>query len=171
MKLNRKMLNSAAAMLGMLVATAASASSITVPMYLTNANGQGQAVGSIKIQDERCGVLLTPSLHDLPPGLHGFHIHTNPSCADSGMAAGAHLDPSHSDEHNGPYEVKSHLGDLPVLIVNKDGNATLPIFAPRLTLAKFKGHALMIHVNGDNYSDQPEKLGGGGARMACGVVS
>jgi len=28
----------------------------------------------------------------------------------------------------------------------------------------------MVHVGGDNHSDHPEKLGGGGARMACGVV-
>ncbi|HSS64217.1 MAG TPA: superoxide dismutase, partial [Gammaproteobacteria bacterium] len=26
------------------------------------------------------------------------------------------------------------------------------------------------HASGDNYSDQPKALGGGGARMACGVV-
>ena len=30
--------------------------------------------------------------------------------------------------------------------------------------------ALAIHVGGDNYSDQPAPLGGGGARIACGVV-
>jgi len=28
----------------------------------------------------------------------------------------------------------------------------------------------MVHVGGDNYSDNPEALGGGGARMACGVI-
>lgn len=154
----------------LLVGNAAWASSMTIPIFLTDASGQGQSVGTIKVQDERCGVLITPDLHNLPPGIHGFHIHANPSCADAGMAAGAHLDPQHTDEHNGPFEVKSHLGDLPVLIVNNDGRATLPVFAPRLTLAKFKGHALMIHAGGDNYSDQPAKLGGGGARMACGVV-
>ena len=27
----------------------------------------------------------------------------------------------------------------------------------------------MIHSGGDNYSDEP-KLGGGGARVACGVI-
>ena len=26
----------------------------------------------------------------------------------------------------------------------------------------------MVHVGGDNMSDQPEALGGGGARYACG---
>ena len=29
----------------------------------------------------------------------------------------------------------------------------------------------MIHVGGDNYSDMPLPLGGGGARIACGVIA
>jgi superoxide dismutase, Cu-Zn family len=28
----------------------------------------------------------------------------------------------------------------------------------------------MIHAGGDNYADAPKPLGGGGARVACGVV-
>jgi Cu-Zn family superoxide dismutase len=28
----------------------------------------------------------------------------------------------------------------------------------------------MVHAGGDNHSDHPAMLGGGGARMACGVV-
>jgi Cu-Zn family superoxide dismutase len=28
----------------------------------------------------------------------------------------------------------------------------------------------MVHVGGDNYSDKPKPLGGGGARFACGVI-
>jgi superoxide dismutase, Cu-Zn family len=28
----------------------------------------------------------------------------------------------------------------------------------------------MIHAGGDNYADQPQPLGGGGARIACGVI-
>jgi superoxide dismutase, Cu-Zn family len=42
--------------------------------------------------------------------------------------------------------------------------------APHLPVADVKGHSIMIHVGGDNYSDQPAPLGGGGARFACGVV-
>jgi Cu-Zn family superoxide dismutase len=42
--------------------------------------------------------------------------------------------------------------------------------APRLKVADAEGRALMIHAGGDNYSDQPKPLGGGGARIACGVV-
>ena len=37
-------------------------------------------------------------------------------------------------------------------------------------LADVKGRALMVHVGGDNYSDTPKPLGGGGGRLVCGVV-
>lgn len=144
--------------------------SITIPIVLLNANGENRAIGTITAEDATCGVLLTPHLHDLPPGIHGFHIHVNPSCADAGMAAGGHFDPKQTGEHNGPYKKHGHLGDLPVLVVNQDGTATLPTLAPRFKLADMQGHAFMIHAHGDNYSDQPEKLGGGGARIACGVI-
>jgi len=29
----------------------------------------------------------------------------------------------------------------------------------------------MVHAGGDNFSDQPEPLGGGGPRIGCGVVN
>jgi len=44
------------------------------------------------------------------------------------------------------------------------------VHAPKLTLADLKGRSIMIHANGDNHSDTPKKLGGGGARVACGVI-
>lgn len=57
------------------------------------------------------------------------------------------------------------------LVVNADGTATYPLLAPRLkSLSELKGHSLMIHKGGDNYSDKPAPLGGGGARFACGVI-
>jgi Cu-Zn family superoxide dismutase len=43
--------------------------------------------------------------------------------------------------------------------------------APRVSTENLKGRALVIHSHGDNYSDDPEPLGGGRARVGCGVVS
>lgn len=142
---------------------------ISIPMYLTAKQGLGAWIGTIIATEKPYGVLLIPNLHGLPPGLHGFHIHQNPSCFDNGMAAGSHLDPSHSNQHLGPYG-KGHLGDLPVLEVDNNGNATLPILAPRLRLNELKNHSLIIHANSDNYADIPTKLGGGGIRIACGII-
>lgn len=130
----------------------------------------GKKLGFVHFQDTQYGLLITPHLHDLPPGLHGFHIHVKPSCANNGMAAKGHLDPVHQDKHLGPYNPISHLGDLPALFVDQAGKATLPILAPRLKVKMIKKHALMIHKGGDNYSDTPLPLGGGGARFACEVI-
>lgn len=156
-----------AALTGMSLARA----SVTIPVYMTSTVGQGKNIGTIEAQDSFCGVLLKPNLHDLPPGIHGFHIHVKPDCGNNGLAAGGHLDPQNTDQHLGPYNKHGHLGDMPVLIVNQDGTANLPTLAPRFRLAAMKGHAFMIHAGGDNYSDKPEKLGGGGARIACGIIS
>jgi Cu-Zn family superoxide dismutase len=142
---------------------------IVVKMYQTALTGNGLFIGTIKLTETPYGVMITPSVY-LTPGLHGFHVHENPSCEDMGMAAGGHLDPEHTGKHAGPYSSKGHVGDLPVLYVNKNGVANLPSLAPRLKLADLRGHALMIHFGGDNYADYPQKLGGGAARIACGVI-
>jgi Cu-Zn family superoxide dismutase len=125
--------------------------------------------GNIVLTDSLYGTLIEPNLRGLAPGPHGFHLHENPSCADYGNAAGGHFDPAHTNKHLGPYQ-QGHLGDLPVLWVDKDGKATTAVLAPRLKLKEFVGHSLMIHEGGDNYADTPQKLGGGGTRIACGVV-
>ena len=144
---------------------------ISVPMYVTSKLGAGNSVGSVSISETKYGLLFTPHLHSLAPGSHGFHVHQNPSCESSGMDAGGHLDPAHTNKHLGPFNDAGHLGDLPILYVNADGTATLPVLAPRLRNIKdIEHHALMIHEGGDNYSDAPEKLGGGGARMECGII-
>src|SRR5262245_36518444 len=82
-----------------------------VPMTLVDARGVGSAIGEVALTETRYGVVLTPSLVGLPPGLHGFHVHENPSCApaekDGAMAAaqaaGAHYDPQHSGKHGLPW--------------------------------------------------------------------
>lgn len=144
----------------------------TVSMNFTAENGVGASAGTVQISETPYGLLFTPKLHSLTPGAHGFHIHQNASCDKNGMAAGGHFDPKNTGKHLGPYDDKGHDGDLPVLYVNADGSATAPVLAPRLhSISEISQHALMIHNAGDNYSDVPEKLGGGGARMVCGVIN
>ena len=144
---------------------------------MSSLEGMHPPVGTITIRQTSWGLLLTPKLEGLPEGVHGFHIHEKPDCGlqgsgakeGSGMAAGGHFDPDDTESHKGPYG-PGHLGDLPVLIVNSDGTATTPVLAPRLrSIQQIHNRSLMIHGGGDNYSDTP-KLGGGGARIACGVI-
>ncbi len=150
--------------------TCVMAQSLTITLNRTAKKGVGAAIGTVTFKDAYRGLLITPHLHGLTPGLHGFHIHQHPSCANAGMAAGGHLDPKHTGKHLGPYNSKGHLGDLPALYVDTKGRADLPVFAPRLHVYNLYNHAVMIHQGGDNYSDTPEKLGGGGERIACAVV-
>ena len=156
--------------LSAVLAYGAAQAAVVVPMYQVTTQGTKTNLGTVTLTDSPYGLMLTPNLHGLTPGAHGFHIHENPSCADAAMAAGGHLDPNGRNLHLGPYNNLGHLGDLPVLVADVNGDATLPIVAPKLTLAQTDGHALMIHAGSDNYADTPEKLGGGGARFACGVI-
>lgn len=165
-------------MLATVCATSAvNAGDLKVVMNQVTEAGVGRAIGAVAVVDTKHGVVLSPKLTDLSPGMHGFHVHQNPACDAKekddkmvpGLAAGGHYDPHNTGLHAGPYG-EGHLGDLPALYVDANGNATYPILAPRLQVADLRGRSLMIHAGGDNYSDNPEKLGGGGARVACGVV-
>ena len=37
-------------------------------------------VGTVTITESNYGLVFTPNLNGLEAGLHGFHIHQNPSC-------------------------------------------------------------------------------------------
>lgn len=139
-----------------------------------------ETIGSILVKDhDDDGVVFIPDLSGLTPGLHGFHIHQNGDCAAAmkegekvlGGAAGGHFDPENTGEHNVPWSEDGHEGDLPALFVDEDGTATHPVFAPELERDDIEGKAIIIHAGGDNYSDTPKKLGGGGERVACGVIT
>lgn len=152
--------------------------SVVIKMQVLKAEGN-QDVGEVTVTQSKYGLVFTPNLHGLPEGLHGFHIHENPSCEPAekdgapvlGLGAGGHWDPKKAKKHLFPWSDDGHLGDLPALFVAKDGTATYPVLAPRLkSLKSILGRALMIHAGGENHSDHPAALGGGGPRMVCGVI-
>lgn len=153
------------------------ASAVTVEMYKVSKDGIDGKIGTVEIEPGPQGTKITPDLQGLSPGAHGFHLHEHGSCepgkadgeARAAMAAGGHYDPEDTGQHAGPYG-QGHLGDLPVLYVNADKRAVDPMLAPRIKPEQMAGKALVVHAGGDNYADEPEKLGGGGARVACGVV-
>jgi Cu-Zn family superoxide dismutase len=179
-----RMMKIAAIALGALVAAAAGSAAaakapkpVKVQINFIDATGIGKPAGTITIKETAEGLELDTKLKGLPPGEHGFHLHENGSCAvadkegkpTAGQAAGGHFDPDATKAHKGPGG-GGHKGDLPKLEVDPKGvaNAKLPVAG--LKLADVEGKALMIHEGGDNYSDQPKPLGGGGTRIACGVI-
>jgi Cu-Zn family superoxide dismutase len=104
-------------------------------------------------------------------------VHENPGCEPkekdgkvvAALAAGGHYDPKGTKRHGMPWG-EGHLGDLQGLVVKADGKADYPVLAPRLKMDDMQSRAIIIHAGGDNYSDEPAPLGGGGARIACGVI-
>lgn len=160
------------------VSPVAHTASVDVPLNLVDEKGAVSSIGNITIGESAHGLVFTPNLAGLPSGIHGFHIHDKPSCDPAekdgkpvaALGAGGHWDPEKTGRHEGPFG-SGHLGDLPALYVAADGKATYPVLAPRLkSLDEVRGHALMVHAGADNHSDHPAALGGGGARMACGVI-
>ena len=150
---------------------------ITVQMSTVDEKGIGKSIGEVTVGETPYGVVFSPTLAGLPPGLHGFHVHENPSCQSKekdgkttpALAAGGHYDPAATKRHGLPWG-DGHLGDLPALYVDDMGNANYPVLAPRLKIPDVEGRSLMVHAGGDNHADHPAALGGGGARSVCGVI-
>ena len=150
---------------------------ITVTINFIDAKGVGKPVGTVTIRETTEGLEFDTNLKGLPPGEHGFHLHQNGSCAPAdkegtptaGQTAGGHYDPEGTNAHKGPGG-GGHKGDLPKLEVDPKGSANVKLKVSGLKLADATEKALVIHEGGDNYSDTPKPLGGGGARIACGVV-
>jgi Cu-Zn family superoxide dismutase len=156
----------------------ADAAEVTVTLNAVDAKGVGASVGTVRIVETPYGLVFYPKFTGLAPGLHGFHVHEKPACgpAEQGgapvaaLAAGGHFDPANTKKHGEPWG-DGHLGDLPALYVAADGSANNPVLAPRMKqLADVTNRSIMIHAGGDNHADHPAPLGGGGARIACGVI-
>jgi Cu-Zn family superoxide dismutase len=168
----------AAGCLGVGVAQA-QAQELRAEMYLITPGASNQPIGLILISSTDMGAKFVADLQGLPPGQHGFHVHENGDCGPGptaagpiapGMAAGGHFDPERTNAHRGP-EGQGHLGDLPFLTVQADGKGVGEALAPRIKdAAQLRGKALVLHDGGDNYSDVPAPLGGGGDRIACGII-
>lgn len=167
------------AILAALAATAAGAAAADyrVDMNAIDAKGVGAPVGTVTIAEDSGGVRFSPDLKGLPPGSHGFHVHDFPNCGArekdgkmvAGDLAGGHWDPDHHGKHGTPGG-DGHRGDLPPITVASDGTAREAVAAKGLKLSDLRGKSLMVHAGGDNGSDQPKPNGGGGDRIACGVI-
>lgn len=161
----------------LLLAGTARAASVSATLYKATDSGPGQEVGTVTFTDDKDGIAIQTNLKALPAGKHGFHVHEKPDCGavskdgktTHAAAAGGHYDPDKTGKHLGP-EGGGHKGDLPVLTVADNGTAKVTMHVKGIKAEEFKNRSLMVHEGGDNYSDDPVALGGGGARIACGVI-
>jgi Cu-Zn family superoxide dismutase len=139
----------------------------------------GTEVGTVRLA--AIGVALVQvqvSVHGLPAGFHGFHIHSVGICEAPFTSAGGHLNPG-SASHPG------HAGDMPVLYVTDGGEGRADFITDRFTIPSLfdtDGSAIIVHAKPDNYANIPTDrydpdpdamtlaTGDAGARIACGVI-
>jgi Cu-Zn family superoxide dismutase len=62
-----------------------------------------------------------------------------------------------------------HAGDFPPLLETARGGAQLSFLTDRFTVAQALGHAVIIHLNPDDFTTQPS--GNAGPMIACGMVA
>jgi superoxide dismutase, Cu-Zn family len=145
----------------------------------TLVDAAGKEVGLVWMREYRRSgaVVVFARTRDLPPGFHGFHIHTTGRCdAPDFTTAGGHFNPA-GTPHG------AHAGDLPSLLVTEDGTATLATTTDRFSIDDLRdadGSAVMIHSGPDNFANIPPRYGAAdqdtlatgdsGSRLACGVV-
>lgn len=136
----------------------------------------GEVAGTVTFRPTPHGVVVRAELANMPPGLHGLHIHETGACEPDFQAAGGHYAPE-GHEHGYDNPQGYHLGDLPNVYIDQDGVGIADYFVPRLTLAAGgdsppytlndkDGSAVMIHEGADSYNEKS----GTGARIACGVI-
>ena len=107
-----------------------------------------------------------------PNSEHGFHIHENGNCASpDAMSAGGHYNPT-AHQH-GKAGAASHVGDLPSLMADSAGTATLVWESKTLSIGDgkptdVKGRSVIVHKDKDDYTTQP--TGNSGARLGCGLI-
>ena len=138
-------------------------------------NAQGQKIGTAQIRPSGSGVRIEVKVSQLPPGVHGIHIHNVGKCEGPAFAsAGPHFDPT-SKKHGKENPEGPHAGDLLMLKVNADGTAKASLLDPNASLADAPnsifhegGTSLVIHADPDDYKTDP--AGNSGARIACGVI-
>ncbi|MBO3094818.1 superoxide dismutase family protein [Cellulomonas dongxiuzhuiae] len=150
----------------------------------------GGEVGTVWLDDDDGALEIEVAAGDLPPGFHGFHLHTigvcepdspdptDPAKVGDFLSAGGHLGADVADH-------AAHQGDLPSLLVDSTGAGRLTASTDAVTLEELMdddGTAVMVHAGPDNFANIPEryapngpdadtlKTGDSGDRIACGVV-
>lgn len=153
------------------------ANAATKSAHANIVNAQGTQIGSAKLTAAGQGVKVSLKVSQLTPGDHGIHVHTVGKCEGPAFTtAGGHFNPTSS--HHGIHNTNTphpHVGDLPNLIVAKNGkgNATFTIEGATLdeganSLFHDGGTALVIHAKADDLMSDPS--GNSGDRIACGVI-
>ena len=149
-------------------------------------------VGQVKFTTEKDGTVKGHIEVQLPVDsaeFHGFHIHVN--AAGSGCVAGTGFTGVGGHWDTGSHDHGAHIGDLPSLQRQSDGQAQLSFIVDKFAAGDLVGKAVIVHVGPDNFGNVPRgtaanqytdngsaysgaggtaATGNAGARFACGVI-
>lgn len=106
----------------------------------------------------------------LTAGEHGMHIHTTGKCTlPDFVSAGSHLNPD-GKQHGTANPAGPHQGDLPILVADATGSASMTFMAHTSleTLFDMDGAAFVVHEKTDDMKTDP--TGNSGGRVLCGVL-
>jgi superoxide dismutase, Cu-Zn family len=136
----------------------------------------GKAVGVATFRESSGGVTVDVNVKGLTPGLHAVHVHAVGRCdAPAFTSAGGHFNPAQK-KHGYKSPEGAHAGDLPNMLVAKDGTGRFESFTDGMTLKPGAtsvfdkdGSALVIHAGVDDNVTDP--TGNAGDRAACGIIT
>lgn len=146
-------------------------------------NAKGELIGTATFIQTPLGVKVSLQVQNLAAGEHMVHLHENGKCdPPSFKTSGDHFDPkndsaNHNHHMHHKHEQGKHTpaGDLPNLIVQKDGNGSLSATLSKLTLGSGKnsllkqgGTSIIIHAGANGKSTIPNL--DYKTRIACGVI-
>jgi superoxide dismutase, Cu-Zn family len=136
----------------------------------------GKTVGMATFRERAGGVTVDLNVKGLTPGLHAVHVHAVGKCeAPAFTSAGGHFNPAQK-KHGHKNPEGAHAGDLPNMLVAKDGTGRFEAFTDGMTLKSGAtsvfdkdGSALVVHAGVDDYTTDP--TGNAGDRAACGIIT
>lgn len=134
----------------------------------------GELLGQAILTATPTGVEIALTASGLKPGPHGFHIHTNGTCAPGPDASGQAVDFGAAGERFDPPDPanKAHAGELRNLTADPSGKASARYLNTQVTLtpgpASVIGRALVVHADPHDHAAQP--AGKSGARLLCGRI-
>jgi Cu-Zn family superoxide dismutase len=153
---------------------------------LFTSHGDGSVTGRVTVAVDRA--VTDPA--GAGSEFHGLHVHANndddtgDGNADDGcitFAPGSTPAPAQwftqVDSHwdVGGHSHGNHTGDLPSLVRQADGEATIEFAVDKLTAGQLPGRALVVHFAADDFGKHPTvgtsaTTGNAGPRYACGVI-